>query len=338
MKNKEIDPKFKSLLDELRLVPPRDKGMEFRGKANFLKQAEVMRLAVSRKQEARHNGWIFTLFPAFPRKELTPMWNTLMAIVLAVAAFFGGTATTVSAAQGSLPNQSLYPVKTWSEDSLLLLTGSPLMRLNYELDFTDRRIAEMASLVSAGNPVPERVVTRLQNELENALGLAAGMDDPQMLPELEQIRLRAETQLQTMNRLMAGAPQSDQPILLQANARIQEQVRLCTLGETDPGGFRLQVRQHQPYQGDSELETPAPGNGSQNPSGTPTPAENGYGPGPGNGPQNSDSTPMPANNGNSSPGSGAGSGSDGNQPSGTPVQHGPSPEKSPQSGGSGNKP
>jgi hypothetical protein len=344
MRNKKIDPKMNKTLEELRIVPPRDPEAAARGKANFLKQAAGMRAAVSRKQEYRHNGWIHTLFPAFPRKERTPVFNTLMAVILAVAVFFGGAATTVYAAQDSLPNQSLYPVKTWSEDTLLSLTGSPLTRLNYELDFTDRRIAEMTSLAAAGTPIPERVITRLQNELDQALELAAGLEDIQMLQQLEQILLRAETQLQTMNALMAGAPASDQPVLLQAHARIQEQVRLCALGETDPGGFRLQIRQRQQYRGGSGIGTPGlenepqlhggtpmPAlNGPQTPGGTPMPTGNGYGPGPGNGLHNPDGTPVPTGSNSSNPG--------GNQPSGTPGQYGPGPQSTPQSGGSGHGP
>ena len=81
--------------------------------------------------------------------------NIVIAFALAVVAFFGGTSATVYAAQDSLPDQGLYPVKLWIEDSLLALTISPPARLSTILDFADRRVAEMQGLVSAWKPVPE---------------------------------------------------------------------------------------------------------------------------------------------------------------------------------------
>jgi hypothetical protein len=357
MKDNEIDPKTENMLDVLCSVPPRDLEAAARGKTYFLKQASVMRSAVSRKQENRHNGWINTILPVFPRKEHRVM-NAMIAVVVVVVMFFGGTGTTVYAAQASLPDQPLYPLKTWSEDTLLSLTSSPQSRLNYGLDFSDRRITEMADLLSAGRPIPEMTKVRLQNELQQALELAAGMDDPLMVQQLEQIRLRAETQLKTMTALISRAQESAQPVLLQMQLRLQDQVRLCTLGQADPRGFRLQVQQRQWNRDGMQLPTgtpmptgnsygPGPGDGLQTPFGTHVPTGNGEGPGlqsptqppqSGNGAQgpatqDPASTPMPT---------GSGNGSGGNQPTGTPGQSGPgphSPSQTPQPGsGSGNGP
>jgi hypothetical protein len=332
MRDEKIDPNIKNVLNELQHIPRRDPTAAVRGKVNFMKQASMMRTAVSRKQESRHIGWINTLFPAFPRLERTPMFNTLVAVVLALAVFFGGTGVTVYAAQESLPDQTLYPVKTGSEDVLLALTGSPQARLNYILDFSDRRINEMAGLLFAGDPIPERVVTRLQNELQQALELAVGMDDSKMVQELEQLRLRAETQLQMMNALVSGAPVSARPVLLQAHARIQEQVQLCALGQADPQEFKQQMQQRRMNQGGSGGQAPGAGNGQQIATGTPMPG--------GTGAQRpgiptTSGTPVPFGT-NNGPGKG------GNQPVGTAGQYSSgsqSPDCTPQSGsGSGHKP
>lgn len=290
------DKRVIHLFDALRTNPVRNPEAAARGRANFLQQATVLGASVPRKAERRHN--VFS--PLFQRKERRLM-NALIAVVLAIAVFFGGTGATVYAAQDSLPDQNLYPVKLWSEDSLLSLTDSPLTRLNYILDFSDRRIAELAGLLSNGSPIPERVMTRLQDELEQVLELAASLDDPQMAQELEQIRLRAEAQLQTVTALISGAPDSSRPALVEARLRIQEQLQLAAMGQADPQGFRLQVRQRQRNRGGSGGQTPVPGNGlqgtgTQNPTGTPTLSGGGNGPGPG-----------------------------GNQLGGTPGQYGPGP-------------
>ncbi len=263
MRNTKSNPKIMDALDELQSFPPRDPATAARGEAAFLKRAAEIGSAVSREQKTGPMIWISAIGSIFRRKENTPMLKPLFAAVIAVMLFFGGTGATVYAAQGSQPDQTLYPVKTWSEDALVSLAGTPRSRLNYDLDFSDRRIMEIAGLLSAGNPIPEMVVTRLQIELQQALELAAGMDDPQMLQQLEQIRLRAEAQLRKMNGLMSDAPESAQPALLKVRTRIQQQVQLATMGKMDPQGFKMQVQQQGQYQNGSGGQTPKPENRQQ---------------------------------------------------------------------------
>jgi hypothetical protein len=237
--------------------------------------------------------------------------NTLIAVVLAVVVFFGGTGVTVYAAQDSLPDQALYPVKTLSEDSILSLTGSPQTRLNYALDFSDRRVAEMSGLLAAGKPIPEGVETRLQNELDLALELIAGMDDSQAIQQLGQVRQRANAQYQTTTMLMTGAPESTELLLLRTRACLQEQIRLATMGETDLQGFRMQVQKRFRNKGGSGEETPGTGDNPQGP-----------------GPMNLTQTHAPT-------GSGNGPGPGGNQPTEMPGQNGPGsqmPDRTPQPG------
>jgi hypothetical protein len=322
MRKQEIDPKIKNALDELQNVGRRDPAAAARGRAAFLKQ-----VAVSRQANQRHTRWYDNIFPLFQRKERFPMLNTVLAVVFAVAVFFGGTGGVVYAAQGSLPNQALYPVKTWSEDAVLSLTGSAQTRLNYVLDFSDRRVTEMAALLAAGKPIPDGVENRLQNELDMALQLASGMNDSLAIQQMNQIRQRAEDQLQTLITLMSGNPGSAEQTLTMAHARLQEQIQLAAMGETDMPGFRMQVQQRFQNQGDSGEPTPGTGNnpkgpGSMNPSEMPGPSATGSG------------------NGSMSPTTMPGPGM--NQPTGTPGQYGPGsmmPDRTPQpGGGSGHMP
>jgi hypothetical protein len=319
MKNDELDPWLKNTFNDLQNIPPRSPQAEARGRVNFLKQAAVYRQADSQKANQSHKRWSNTIFPLFQRRERLPVLNTLVAIVIAVVIFFGGTGATVYAAQDSLPYQALYPLKTWSEDAILSVTGSTQTRLNYVLDFSDRRVAEMAGLLAAGKPIPEAVETRFQNELELALELAAGMDDSQAIQQLEQIRQRAETQMRTMTVLLSEAPESAQPLLLRIHACLQQQIQLATLGETDLQGFRMQLRQRFQNGGGSREKTPGTGNGPQSPgsmmsTGTPVPSGNG------NGPDLDMNQPTLGMN----------------QPTGSPGQNGPgaqTPDRAPQSGG-----
>lgn len=281
MKKDELDPKLIKAFNDLQNIPPRNPQAAQRGRLIFLHEAAEYRRAVSRKANQRQNWVSRTIFPLFQRKERFPMLNTLVAVVMAVVVLFGGTGVTVAAAQGSLPDQALYPVKTWSEDTLLSLPSSAQTRLQYVLNFSDRRVVEMTRLLAAGQSIPAGVETRLQNELDLVLELVAGMDDTQAVQQLQMILQRTNVQVETVSTLMSGAPGSAEPLLLMVHARLQEQTQLCVLGESDMSGFRMQVRQRTQYRGGSE--TPMPGIGN---------------PGGGSGPMNSTSMPGQGGNGN----------------------------------------
>ena len=361
MKNDELDPKLKNAFNNLQYIPARNPRSAVQGRENFLKQAAVFRQSVSREADRRQIRWSNTIFPLFQREKRLPVLNTLIAVVVAMVVFFGASGATVYAAQGSLPDQALYPVKTWSEDAILTVTGSAQMRLNYALDFSDRRVAEMAGLLAAGKPLPEGVETRFQNELDLALGLIAGMDDFQAIQYLEQDRQRAEIQYQTMTMLMSGAPESAGPLLLRAHARLQEQIQLAAMGKTDLQWFRMQIQQRFQNHSGSREPTSGIGNdpqgpGPMNPTKPPAPAGTGNGPDPswnqrtetpgqfGPSSQTPDRTPQPG--GGPGPmsttevpgpsGTGISPGLGGIQPSGTPGQYGSgsqTPDRTPQPGG-----
>jgi hypothetical protein len=76
--------------------------------------------------------------------------GTLIALVILI-----GSSLTVYASQGSLPGESLYLIKSWSEDVRLSFATSPQTKLNLTLDFTDRRMDEINSLVESGKTFPE---------------------------------------------------------------------------------------------------------------------------------------------------------------------------------------
>jgi len=330
MKKDEMDSRLKNAFNELQNIPLRDPQAAARGRANFLKQAAVFRQSASREADRRQNRWSDTIFPLFQRKGRLPVLKFLIAIVLAVVVLFAMANATVYAAQNSQPGQALYPVKTWSEDVILSLTGSPQMRLNHALDFSDRRVTEMADMLAAGKPIPEGVESRLQNELDLALELIAGMDDSQAIQQLEQVRQRAEVQYQTTTMLMSGATESAEPLLLKTHACLQEQIRLATMGETDLPGFRRQIRQRSQNKGGSGEQIPGTGNNPQGPGPMrPTDVPGPSGTGNGRGSMSPTDKPAPSGNGNE-PGQG------GNQPSGTPGHNGPgsqTPDRTPQPGG-----
>src|SRR3972149_3389814 len=283
MKEVKLNSKIERRFEELRNVPPRDRGSAARGRLQFLRQAEKLRLGVSALEEQRHKGWNRIFPPMFFGKE-QPLMKAMIATTLALFVFFSAAGATVYAAQNDLPGQALYQVKTWSEDTAFNLARSEQTQMDYALDFADRRIAEAAGLVNTGQMVPEQLETRLRTQMDLALNLAAGLDEPLMVQQLEQIRLRSQNQLQIMNMLMTNAPESVEPILERMRDRIRQQIQLVELGQSDPQAFKSQVQDRERLQNQDGSGQPGP-NGTQNQDGSGQPQQNGmqdqnqYGPG-----------------------------------------------------------
>jgi Domain of unknown function (DUF5667) len=276
----KFDDHLEELFNKMRTVSPLDPQVVAEERAKFLAQGEQLRAAGAHSSGSKQLGWFGSLALAFRKNQPMSVWSALIAAVITVAVVFGGASATVYAAQGSLPDQALYPVKTWSEDTHLALVGSAQEQLNLTLDYTDRRVSEIAKLLEMGKPLDDQVEQRYANELQAALQIAAGMDDAPMAQALVQIRQRAEIQEQVMQRVMLAESGAGDPRLVRLQARIQEQVRLAAFGESDPQGFRLQI--HERYQGHQGIGwVTATPTGSITPTATetPLPTGNGYGPG-----------------------------------------------------------
>lgn len=313
-----LNEHLEGLLNRFRMVAPLDPQAVADERAKFLAQGETFRTAVSQRSNRRHNGWINNLSHSFQRKERIPMLNALIAMIVTLTIVFGGAGATVYAAQGSMPDQPLYPVKTWSEDSRISLAGSAQGKLDMTLEFTDRRVAEVIKLQATGKSIPAGVTNRLQQELNAALQIAAGMDDPKMVQALAQIRQQAEIQSQIVASVVNAGPNQGDPTLARIQERLQEQVRLAAAGEADPQGFRIQVGDRDRLNRPSQTPQPTqPRPATHTPAPTPVPSGGSYGPGPGE--PNPSQTPQPT-------GGSYGPGPDAGQSTKTPGGYGPGPQ------------
>ncbi len=276
-----LDPRLIPDFERLAQAPERDPQAAAVGRANFLAQAETFKTAVSPAAKARHTGWISLFFKKEPIKM-----TTLSTLILIASLFLGGTGATVAAAQNSLPNQPLYAVKLASEDVRSGLAAQEQTRLDLALNFANQRLSEAEKLASAGTAVPQTVLTRYQQELQNALSVSAGMNDDALHQALLRIQAHLQAQLAALDGLPA-AVQAD-PAIARIRAMLTERLKWVELGLTDPQALRNQLRQPgnpasgYPAPSSSATLTRTTGAGSGNPwtTGTPTPGS-GYGPGPG---------------------------------------------------------
>lgn len=325
MKKDTIDPRLEAILNETKATALRDPQAARRGKARFLQMASQFREQKMHQQEHTPGGKYGILGGFWHGKVQLPAGKFAVALILALLILFGGASGTVLAAQNSLPGQTLYPLKTWSEDARLWMVASDPARVEQLLTFSDRRVSEIASLLADGQPLPEILLTRLRSQWDQALYLAAGMPEAQASQTLEVIRMRLQSQLERVNGMLDQRQGGPMLLLEETQARLQEQLRLTSFGETDLPGLQQHLDQEKgnlqdPTKGASGTETfQAP-----TPAGISTGTQGPMGPGP-----NSEATPGP--NAEATPGSGDGTGQNG--------PGGQNPDITPQPGaGAGQKP
>lgn len=231
--NNGINPELKQKLERLKDVPARDPRAAARGRARFLAEAAALQPAPRRAAK-----------PASRRKLV---WNFALSLLVLLGLFFGGSVGAAFAAQDALPGESLYPVKLWSEDIRLAFAGNPEAQIELLLRFADTRVAEMNALAAQGQPAPQGTIERLGLHLQQAIQLAADLDDAPMQSALQQIRARLEVQEQSLAQDDHGAD----PVRSRAGEMLQERIRIIDDGLNDPEAFRNRMRSNQE-------ETPVP--------------------------------------------------------------------------------
>lgn len=243
-------------MDALRPVPERDPAQTHSGRQAFLAQARDLEPAVSARPVARLIGWTSIL-----RKERSPMF-TLARIVLLAALAFGGTGATTYAAQESLPDQALYPVKTWIEDIRLAVASGPQADFDLLQGFTEERIDEIEALVGQGLPVPNEVSNRLKRQMQQMIRLAAEMEEPAMIRAMEQVQERAQVQVLRLKKLQ-NSPSGDTTglgLAAQAMNTIRNTAEEALL---DPTTFRLRHGSERPEQAPVQPEFQPPDSSGQ---------------------------------------------------------------------------
>jgi hypothetical protein len=267
-KDKLIDSDLEAAFQALKNVKGRDEKLARHSRSQFLNQAAEIREAVSAPASQRHNGWkeIFN----FKQKEKYSMLTTLTTVLLVLSLVLGGTGGTVYAAQSSLPDDALYPLKLFTENMQEAFTANAGEEMELQLQFANRRMEEIAAMNGEGKVAPDAVVEQLQTRLQNALHLAASLNEEEVAPAL--LRIQEQLRLQEQTLLQLHADEENTPLLLRTREMLREQIRLVGEGLEEPLQLQQQLREqeriNQPGSGETEL--PADG----------TEEQPGYGPGP----------------------------------------------------------
>lgn len=350
----------KYVIDKLTLIketPPRNEEkamstrMRFLTELKAISEAKASARSVSIPPFQRLNEWKSNFRNIFHRKERTSMFTTLATIITVIALALGGAGATVYAAQESLPNEFLYPLKIASEDIRMQISTKSQTQFQLALEFANRRVQEIAALATDGEPIPQELLAQLQIQLQTAFQLAAGMSDSELTPAL----LKLRTTIREQQQIMAGiSSDPNTPLINRIREMLQKQEQLCEDGLADPLMFRIRVRQQQKgveTTPGNQSTTPEP-NATQGTAGQSNGISNGAGPNasPASTAQPNPSLNAPAGNGTctdcvpvqdgTGPGPGPdaspGEGSDNSTPPQDGSGEGPGPNEDPGSGGNSN--
>ena len=289
MSNKqEIDPKLEALLDELRDVPARDPRRAAQGRAQFLSQAVSVRTqAVSRNPIRRLNRWFDKLKQPKEKKTMTT-FATILAILALMA---GGGAGTVYAAQDSLPNDTLYPVKLYTEEFRMNMAGDSAAEFALMMQFAQRRGDEIEALIVEGEEPTAENMLQFAQQTQQAMQLAGELDGAAQL----QVQNMMQNQLQQMLNLQECESEECTMLMEQTRVTLQNQLMLMGAGQgqgqgqvTDepeevlPEGETAPESEEQGQeQGQAQGQEQSQGQGSSDGSGqdamTPAGSENGQG-------------------------------------------------------------
>ncbi len=136
------------------------------------------------------------------------MKTTFISIMIALVLFFGGAGATAYASQSALPGDTLYKVKTITEDARLALTADKKGDALLFNEFVQRRVSEIQALASQGRyqDIPA-AASRFETQVRQAalnLEAIAGKDPVEARQLSDRLRQSLAQQAQLKSSLQSG--------------------------------------------------------------------------------------------------------------------------------------
>jgi hypothetical protein len=183
--------------------------------------------------------WQATATP-IPRREPRRMNVLMLKFVLVVTMLLGSAGGTAVAAANSLPGSPLYPAKLAMEQARLQVATDPSDQAQLHMILAQVRVQEMEQLALAGREPGEAVIHQLQQHLNQALRLAAGMPDQAMQGTLAQWQQKIQLQEQALQQAQVRAAEPAQEPLRLALQLLQQTRQQLQAGLEDGQAFRWQ--------------------------------------------------------------------------------------------------
>ena len=236
----ELDEELKNKLSLIATIPVRSLKNAARGREVFMNKAKEFHTRKAPFVTAQPTNQSF--LQSFFKKRLS-FAPFAIALIIAIGLVLGGWGT-VYAAQDSLPNDFLYPVKIAVENINLTFTVNPNTKVALLTTYTGTRIDEAAYLVSQGQQIPEELPNRVDDQLDELFTLAASLDEESMEAALTGVQrhLRPRDQIQSMTNKMQNLPQGADPQLTRLLAMLKERHQMAQTGLETPLTFQQQFK------------------------------------------------------------------------------------------------
>jgi len=173
--------------------------------------------------------------------------TTIASLLIVATLTFGAVGGTVYASQDSLPNQTLYAVKIFSEDMRLRFTNQPQEKLQLLETFTSRRVEELATLSEQGEELPQGTLSRLEQHTEAMLQLATEQEDAETSQSLHRIHAALQAHEEVISRLQEKERGKAVDALTRVQEKLQQKIQLAEQGLENPGAFREKMRGTDPF-------------------------------------------------------------------------------------------
>ena len=174
------------------------------------------------------------------RREPRQMNALVLKFVLVVAMLFGSAGGTAVAAANSLPGSPLYPAKLAIEQARLQVAAGPADQAELHMILAQLRVQEMIQLAVGGREPGDAVLHQLQQHLNHALRLAAGMPDQAMQGALAGWQQQIQQQEQALHQAQLQAAEPAQQRLHQALQILQRTRDQLQAGQESGQAFRWQ--------------------------------------------------------------------------------------------------
>ncbi len=143
-----FDDRLGKYLALLEPTPPRDPKAAERTRAKYEADVDAY-LEVQEGAAPAWTAWLSGLIKPFTGWQNLALARLAAVFILAVL-LFGSAGATAYAAQGALPGDTLFAVKTGLEDVQIRLAGRPEQQAALHLAFASRRLDEALVLIAAG--------------------------------------------------------------------------------------------------------------------------------------------------------------------------------------------
>jgi hypothetical protein len=205
----------------------------------FLAQmAQLPEPAVSLSPIMRLKGWMVHALPwlgtnpNLKNREQKQMSALLLKAALVLTIIMGSLGGTAVMAAESLPDSPLYPAKIAYEEARITYAVNPAAEASIHLDLAAERLREMERLMVDGKMPEDALLTRAENHIEAAYGLAEEMPQQMMAGVLVQ----AQAMIQTRTRALAqvDVPEPAVPLMAQTQTMLKNAGEIAAAGLQDP--------------------------------------------------------------------------------------------------------